>query len=83
MDIFSEDERDVLYRVIAARRDMRHFTPNAAIDDAVLTRILQAAHQAPSVGLMQPWRFIHIINHDIRKQIAALVETEKTKQPVH
>jgi 5,6-dimethylbenzimidazole synthase len=56
---FSESERAAIYRVIAERRDMRHFRPDP-VDPAVLKRLLAAAHQAPSVGLMQPWRFIRI-----------------------
>jgi 5,6-dimethylbenzimidazole synthase len=55
---FSLAERDALYRAIALRRDVRaEFLP-APVDEEVLERILGAAHQAPSVGLSQPWRFI-------------------------
>ena len=55
---FSDLERDAVYRAIAERRDVRaHFVADAVPDD-VLLRILGAAHQAPSVGLSQPWRFI-------------------------
>lgn len=58
--VFSPDERQALYDIIAHRRDVRNeFLPDP-IDDAVLTRILQAAHAAPSVGLSQPWNFILI-----------------------
>jgi 5,6-dimethylbenzimidazole synthase len=55
---FSLAEREALYRAIALRRDVRaEFLPTPVADD-VLARILGAAHQAPSVGLSQPWRFI-------------------------
>lgn len=74
---FSDEERETLYRVINARRDMRHFLPNTAVDEAVLQRLLQAAHSAPSVGLMQPWRFIRVRNPDLRMSIAALVDEER------
>ncbi len=73
---FSDLERTVLYKIMAARRDMRHFTPDCRIDDEVLTRIMEAAHLAPSVGLMQPWRFIHIKDKPLRETIATLVEAE-------
>jgi 5,6-dimethylbenzimidazole synthase len=43
----------------------------------VLTNILQAAHQAPSVGLMQPWRFIRITDINTRKAIHQLVDEER------
>lgn len=74
---FSQEERESLYRVIAARRDMRHFTPNTRIDDVTIERLLQAAHQAPSVGLMQPWRFQRIRTTQQREGIAALVMAER------
>lgn len=74
---FSAAERANLYRVLGSRRDMRHFTPNTSVDDATLQRLLQAAHQAPSVGLMQPWRFIRVRDVSIRRQIAELVDAER------
>jgi 5,6-dimethylbenzimidazole synthase len=57
---FSEAERRAVYRAIAERRDMRRFLPGATMPEDALARILAAAHAAPSVGLMQPWRFIRI-----------------------
>ena len=76
-ELFSAEARDVLYRVIDARRDMRHFLPNTTITADVLQRMLAAAHKAPSVGLMQPWRFIRIADASMRQQIAELVEQER------
>ena len=72
---FTESEIATVYRVIAERRDMRHFLPTP-VDPAMLTRILQAAHQAPSVGLMQPWRFIRVTDSNIRNSIHQLVDEE-------
>ncbi len=76
-DIFSADDRETLHKIMQARRDMRHFIPNSTIDAEVLQRILNAAHTAPSVGLMQPWRFIQIKNSALRDQVAALVDEER------
>lgn len=73
---YSDAEIAAVYRVIAERRDMRHFLPQAVAPE-VLTRILQAAHQAPNVGLMQPWRFIRITDSDKRKCIHQLVDEER------
>lgn len=73
---FTEEERAAVYRAIAERRDMRHFRPEP-VDPAVLQRLLAAAHQAPSVGLMQPWRFVRIVDPALRRQIQALVEAER------
>jgi 5,6-dimethylbenzimidazole synthase len=76
---FSNDERAAFYRVIHARRDMRHFLPGTQVPEDTLKRILSAAHAAPSVGLMQPWRFIRIRNPDLREAIARLVEEERLR----
>ena len=74
---FSPQERRSVYRVISERRDMRRFVPGAAVAEDVLARLLQAAHAAPSVGLMQPWRFIRITDDSLRRRIHALVEEER------
>ncbi len=73
---FTEKEIAGVYRAIAERRDMRHFLPDP-VDPELLKRLLQAAHQAGSVGLMQPWRFIRITDHTLRKNIHELVEQER------
>ncbi len=73
---FSDDERRAVYRAIAERRDMRHFRPDP-VDPVVLHRLLEAAHRAPSVGLMQPWRFLRITEPALRQQIQTLVDEEK------
>lgn len=73
---YSETERAAIYRAINERRDMRHFLPDP-VDAGVLARLLQAAHHAPSVGFMQPWRFIRITDIALRKNIHALVEQER------
>lgn len=55
---------------------MRHFLPDP-VDPDMLQRLLHAAHMAPSVGFMQPWRFIRITDTELRKQIHELVEAER------
>ncbi|WQG60039.1 5,6-dimethylbenzimidazole synthase [Pseudomonas sp. RTB3] len=69
-------ERDAVYRAIAERRDMRHFI-GGSVAPELLARLLEAAHQAPSVGLMQPWRFIRISDRSLRESIKAQVEAER------
>ena len=76
-DAFAAHERRAIYRVIHERRDMRRFVPGSTIADDVLARLLQAAHAAPSVGLMQPWRFIRVTEPSLRKRIHALVDEER------
>ncbi len=76
MSRYSETEIVALYRVMHERRDMRHFLPDP-VDPQVLTRLLAAAHLAPSVGLMQPWRFVRITDRALRREIQTLVEAER------
>ncbi|HVB82797.1 MAG TPA: 5,6-dimethylbenzimidazole synthase [Candidatus Binataceae bacterium] len=73
---FTEAERAAVYRAIAERRDMRHFRSDP-VNPQTLARLLEAAHRAPSVGLMQPWRFIRVSDRALRKRIHALVEQER------
>lgn len=73
---FNDAERAGVYRAIAQRRDMRHFLPDP-VDAEILACLLQAAHQAGSVGLMQPWRFIRITDSAIRSAIYDIVEQER------
>jgi 5,6-dimethylbenzimidazole synthase len=75
---FSDAERHGVYRAIHERRDMRHFA-GGAVADEVLLRLLRAAHHAPSVGFMQPWRFIRIRAPELRAGIHALVEQERVQ----
>lgn len=75
---FSEAERAAVYRAIGERRDMRHFA-GGEVAPELLSRLLGAAHQAPSVGLMQPWRFIRITQTALRNRIQALVEDERLR----
>jgi len=76
---YDEAEREVVHRVIAERRDVRRFRPDEVPDD-VLQRVLAAAHRAPSVGLMQPWRLIVIRELDTRIAVRRLAQRERLRQ---
>ena len=76
MTDFSQEQISAIYRVMAARRDMRHFCPDP-LDDALLERLLGAAHLAPSVGLMQPWRFVRVRDARLRRNIHTMVDSER------
>lgn len=65
-----------VYRAIRERRDMRHFLPDAMPAEQLL-RFIQAAHQAPSVGFMQPWRFLRISDAELRRQLYQHVQQER------
>ena len=73
--LFNDAERKAVYRVIAERRDVRRGFLDAPLPDDLIGRLLAAAHNAPSVGLMQPSRFIVIRDYGIRKAVHELFET--------
>jgi 5,6-dimethylbenzimidazole synthase len=79
---FSAADRDVFYRVIERRRDVRAFRPDP-IPSETLYRILGAAHHAPSVGLMQPWNFIVIQDADTKARIKEIFLEENAKAAAH
>jgi 5,6-dimethylbenzimidazole synthase len=67
---FSDIEKEGLYKAIFSRRDVRsHFITDKNIPEAVIFRILNAAHHAPSVGFSQPWNFIVIKDKSVRRQV--------------
>lgn len=73
---YSPQEKDAIYKVMAERRDMRHFKSDP-LNSEVFKRILSAAHMAPSVGLMQPWRFIRITDQALRRDVFSIVNKER------
>ncbi|MCG9025617.1 5,6-dimethylbenzimidazole synthase [Laribacter hongkongensis] len=73
---FDPAEQQGLWRAIRERRDMRHFN-GAPLEAGQLERLLEAARLAPSVGYMQPWRFIRITDPALRLAIHAEVEAER------
>ncbi len=75
---FSDSEIAAVYRAIRERRDMRHFRPGSVAPET-LARLLDAAHLAPSVGFMQPWRFVRVTDTALREAIGALVEEERRR----
>jgi 5,6-dimethylbenzimidazole synthase len=73
---FVAEEAEAVYRAIHERRDMRHFAGGQVAPD-VLCRLLEAAHHAPSVGFMQPWRFIRVRDAAMRQRLHDGVERER------
>lgn len=76
---FPADIRSAFYDVVAARRDIRRFRPDP-VDGAVLDRILEAAHQAPSVGHSQPWRFILVRDPVTRERASRMADEHRLRQ---
>ena len=76
---FTDEEKSGLYKAIHSRRDVRsHFT-SRPIEDEILSRILNAAHHAPSVGFSQPWNFILVKDPKTKSRIKQSFEEEKEK----
>lgn len=66
---FPDAARQAVYRAIFSRRDVRgQFLPEA-VPDTVLSRILLAAHHAPSVGFMQPWNFLLVRSPAVKRRV--------------
>jgi nicotinate-nucleotide--dimethylbenzimidazole phosphoribosyltransferase len=76
---FSDAERAAVWRAIGERRDIRRFRPDP-LPEAMLRRLLEAAHQAPSVGLMQPWRFVVVKSEQTKTAMQALAARERLVQ---
>lgn len=67
-------DAEAFYRVVTGRRDIRTgFRAGLPVDDAVLGRVLAAAHAAPSVGFSQPWDFLVLRDRAVRERVHELV----------
>jgi nicotinate-nucleotide--dimethylbenzimidazole phosphoribosyltransferase len=66
-------ESDGFYEVVHSRRDIRAGFRIDPVDDSVLTRVLEAAHAAPSVGFSQPWDFVVLRDRAVRERVHAHV----------
>jgi 5,6-dimethylbenzimidazole synthase len=64
---FSDTERDAVYRAIETRRDVRDQFLSDPLPEDLISRLLGAAHSAPSVGFMQPWSFVLVRDPDVRE----------------
>lgn len=71
--------RDALRTVVEARRDVRRYRPDP-VGEPVLTRVLAAAHAAPSVGHSQPWRFLVVDDADTRERAAVMADRERLRE---
>jgi len=74
---YAPGERHVVHRVLAERRDVRRGFVDLPIPDDVLTRVLESAHRAPSVGLSQPWDFLLIRDIATRRKIHDLATAQR------
>lgn len=67
---FSENESEVLNKIIISRRDIRgnNFLKKK-VRKKDIKKILQAGLDAPSVGFSQPWKFVVIQDDKIKNSI--------------
>jgi nicotinate-nucleotide--dimethylbenzimidazole phosphoribosyltransferase len=74
---YDEEALEAVYRVIHERRDIRNdFLPDE-LPTGVLTRILEAAHTAPSVGFSQPWDFLVLRDEERRRAVHDLAARQR------
>lgn len=66
-----------MYEAIRTRRDVRAEFTGEPIDEAILGRILEAAHCAPSVGNSQPWDFVVVRQSATLRKFAAHVAEKR------
>ena len=76
---FTEEEKRGFYKAIYSRRDVRSHFISKNIENEVLSKILHAAHHAPSVGFSQPWNFILIKDGKTKRRIKESFEEEKNR----
>lgn len=80
---FSDHERAAVYRAIFERRDVRRNFLRVPIADAVLARILTAAHHVGSVGFMQPWDFVVIRQRATKRAVKQLFKKTNAQAAMH
>ncbi len=78
-DNFTEEEKKGFYKAIYSRRDVRSHFISKPIEDDILSKILHAAHHAPSVGFSQPWNFILVKDIKTKNKIKESFEAEKNR----
>ena len=57
---------------ITARRAIKHYDPAHVMTDAEIRQLVEAAMQAPTAFNIQHWRFVIVIDPEVRKQIRAV-----------
>jgi 5,6-dimethylbenzimidazole synthase len=71
---YSPEEIKAVYRAIRERRDVRRGFLPEPLPESTMLRLLDAAHNYPSVGLMQPARFIVIRDPALRSAAHAIFQ---------
>jgi nicotinate-nucleotide--dimethylbenzimidazole phosphoribosyltransferase len=77
---YTPADRDAVYRVIRERRDIGNDFLSDDLPDDVLTRVLESAHTAPSVGFAQPWDFIVLRSAEVRQSVYELALRQRKER---
>ncbi|ALS21470.1 MULTISPECIES: 5,6-dimethylbenzimidazole synthase [Paenibacillus] len=80
--MFTEFEKEALYKIIYTRRDIRTFLSDP-VPDEIIMRLLDAAHHGPSVGFMQPWNFIVVTSKEVKERLAWAADKERRALAIH
>jgi 5,6-dimethylbenzimidazole synthase len=81
-EMFNQEEKDSIYKVIATRRDVRTFL-SAPVEEEKIQRIIEAGHQGPSVGFMQPWNFVVVQSDEVKEKLAWAADKERRALAIH
>lgn len=73
---------DALFALLAARRSVRRFRPEAP-PRATIERLLEAAVAAPSASNKQPWRFLVVTDALLLARMAAEVRAAVERIAIH
>lgn len=57
---------------IQSRRAIKHYDPAHRMSEVEIRQLLEAAMQAPTAFNIQNWRFVTVIDPEVRKQIRAV-----------
>jgi 5,6-dimethylbenzimidazole synthase len=80
--MFTEQEKEALYKCIYMRRDVRTFLPDSVSEETIM-KLLDAAHHGPSVGFMQPWNFILVSTDQVKERLAWAADKERRALAIH
>jgi 5,6-dimethylbenzimidazole synthase len=78
---FGPREKQGVYDAIYKRRDVRGKFLDDPVPDALLHKLLDAAHHSGSVGFMQPWSFIVIRSKGMKRQVKDIFQ-EANKEAI-
>ncbi len=59
-----------LFEAMRRRHSVRSFAPDAEVSDGEVEVLLRCACTAPSAGNVQPWRFVVVRDHEVRRSLA-------------